>query len=58
MDKEVGRGKGDSRMETAADWANVLGAEREEAPRTMTWRWVSLRADRSCDGGARASACV
>ena len=37
---EVGKGRGDSRIETAA----VDGVPMEELPRTMTCRSVDLRA--------------
>jgi hypothetical protein len=46
VDIEAGRGSGDSRIDTAADWRNDVGAERDEAPRTITWRCVDFRAER------------
>jgi hypothetical protein len=47
---ESGRGTGDSRIATAA-WDGRVG-EAEDEPRTMTWRFVDLRAVNSCEGGA------
>lgn len=50
---DEGRGSGDSRMETAADWGKgVEEGMADEAPRTMTWRWVLLRAVSRREGGA------
>jgi hypothetical protein len=46
----VGMGKGDSRMETAA--VEGMVGEAEEEPRTMTCRFVDLRAESRLDGGA------
>jgi hypothetical protein len=42
---DVGMGRGDSRMETAACAGRV--GEAAEAPRTMTWRPVDLSAVKS-----------
>lgn len=47
---DVGIGKGDSSMDTAA--AAGVDDETAEAPLTMTCRSVDLSAANNCDGGA------
>lgn len=49
--KDAGRGRGDSKMATAA-WIGKLALADEEVPRTITWRLVDLRAVIRCEGGA------
>ena len=44
---EVDRGKGDSRIETAAWVMVVADVEAAEEPRTMTWRFVDFNAENS-----------
>jgi hypothetical protein len=52
----VGMGRGDSRIDTAAV-EGMLG-EAEDEPRTITWRFVDLSAERRLEGGAEWSARV
>ena len=47
---EVGIGMGDSRIDTAAV-DGIFGLADDE-PRTITWRFVDLSAERRLDGGA------
>lgn len=49
--KDAGRGRGDSKMATAA-WIGRLTLADEEVPRTITWRLVDLRAVIRLVGGA------
>jgi hypothetical protein len=49
----VGMGIGDSRMDTAA--VDGMFGLADDEPRTMTWRFVDLRAERRLEGGAIGS---
>lgn len=46
----VGMGIGDSRMDTAA--VDGIFGFADDEPRTITWRFVDLSAERRFDGGA------
>lgn len=47
---DVGTGRGDSRIVIAAVEGRL--GDADDDPRTMTWRFVDLRAERRLDGGA------
>ena len=48
----VGMGMGDSRMDTAA--VDGMFGLADDDPRTITWRFVDLSAERRLEGGAES----